>query len=76
MAMQSDEDVEDPEIHAKEAAMQKVAKLLPLPDSLASLKRIRDDYASRLQVQFDALSIIIFHHDIKVYLFLNHFWLW
>ena len=33
------------EIQAKEAA-----KLLPLPDSLVSLKRIREDYASRFQV--------------------------
>lgn len=45
-----DEDVEDSELFAKETAMQKVAKLLPLPDSLASFKKIRDDYASRLQV--------------------------
>lgn len=45
----------DAGIEAKEAAVREVAKLLPLPDSLASVNSIRSDYALRQQV----LSAII-----------------
>jgi exocyst complex component 3 len=38
-------------VEAKEAAVREVAKLLPLPDSLASINAIRLDYASRQQVR-------------------------
>lgn len=40
----------DAGIEAKEAAVREVAKLLPLPDSLASVNSIRSDYALRQQV--------------------------
>jgi hypothetical protein len=40
----------DAGIEAKEAAVREVAKLLPLPDSLASVNGIRSDYALRQQV--------------------------
>lgn len=40
----------DAGIEAKEAAVREVAKLLPLPDSLASVNNIRSDYALRQQV--------------------------
>jgi hypothetical protein len=58
--MQSDEPYSNgnPEIQAKEAAIRKVAKLLPLPDSLFSLKKIRDDYASRVQVMVHSFLVI------------------
>jgi exocyst complex component 3 len=39
----------DAGIEAKEAAVREVAKLLPLPDSLASVNGIRSDYALRQQ---------------------------
>lgn len=39
----------DAGIEAKEAAVREVAKLLPLPDSLASVNSIRSDYALRQQ---------------------------
>lgn len=42
----------DAGIEAKEAAVREVAKLLPLPDSLASINTIRSDYALRQQVSF------------------------
>lgn len=47
----------DAGIEAKEAAVREVAKLLPLPDSLASINTIRSDYALRQQVSF---SLFIF----------------
>lgn len=40
----------DAGIEAKEAAVREVAKLLPLPDSLAIINTIRTDYALRQQV--------------------------
>ncbi|KAL2649958.1 hypothetical protein R1flu_018086 [Riccia fluitans] len=39
----------DAGIEAKEAAVREVAKLLPLPDSLANINSIRSDYALRQQ---------------------------
>lgn len=44
----------DAGIEAKEAAVREVAKLLPLPDSLASINTIRSDYALRQQVRLSS----------------------
>ncbi|CAK9200944.1 unnamed protein product [Sphagnum troendelagicum] len=41
--------IRDGDIEAKEAAVREVAKLLPLPESLASITTIRADYALRQQ---------------------------
>ncbi|CAK9203206.1 unnamed protein product [Sphagnum jensenii] len=41
--------MQDAGIEAKEAAVREVAKLLPLPDSLATITTIRSDYALRQQ---------------------------
>ncbi|CAM6002290.1 unnamed protein product [Sphagnum balticum] len=43
--------IRDGDIEAKEAAVWEVAKLLPLPESLASITTIRADYALRQQVE-------------------------
>ncbi|CAM6087311.1 unnamed protein product [Calypogeia fissa] len=48
--------MQDAGIEAKEAAVREVAKLLPLPDSLASINVIRIDYASRQQANDAQLS--------------------
>jgi hypothetical protein len=42
--------MEDLGIEAKEAAVREVAKLLPLPDLLASIASIKSDYLARQQV--------------------------
>lgn len=47
---------EDAGIEAREAAVREVSKLLPLPESLASIASLRTEYASRLQVQDAQLS--------------------
>ncbi len=49
--------IRDGDIEAKEAAVREVAKLLPLPESLASITTIRADYALRQQV---SISFILF----------------
>jgi hypothetical protein len=54
----------DAGIEAKEAAVREVAKLLPLPDSLASINTIRSDYALRQQVSF-ALFLFIFSLSVR-----------
>ncbi|KAL3701708.1 hypothetical protein R1sor_019730 [Riccia sorocarpa] len=46
----------DAGIEAKEAAVREVAKLLPLPDSLANINSIRSDYALRQQHNDSQLS--------------------
>ncbi|KAG0589680.1 hypothetical protein M758_1G037500 [Ceratodon purpureus] len=65
--LQSEESDPDynPDVQAKEAAIQKVAKLLPLPDSLASLRKIRDDYASRLQRNDALLTASVMNQDVQ-----------
>lgn len=50
----------DAGIEAKEAAVREVAKLLPLPDSLASINTIRSDYALRQQVSFSFFVLFFF----------------
>lgn len=42
--------MEDLGIEAKDAAVREVAKLLPLPELLASIVSIKADYSSRQQV--------------------------
>lgn len=42
--------MEDLGIEAKEAAVREVAKLLPLPELLASIASIKSDYLARQQV--------------------------
>jgi exocyst complex component 3 len=37
-------------IEAKEAAVREVAKLLPLPENLASIAALKADFAQRQQV--------------------------
>jgi exocyst complex component 3 len=49
--------IQDGDIEAKEAAVREVAKLLPLPESLAAITTIRADYALRQQV---SISFILF----------------
>lgn len=68
----------DAGIEAKEAAVREVAKLLPLPDSLASINTIRSDYALRQQVSFSLLLIFVFLFlfDPVLDLFLPLFWSW
>ncbi|KAJ7285414.1 hypothetical protein O6H91_Y335000 [Diphasiastrum complanatum] len=51
--------LQDLGVEAKEAAVREVAKLLPLPDSLASIATIRADYASRQQANDGQLSTIL-----------------
>lgn len=43
--------MEDVGIEAKETAVREVAKLLPLPELLASIATIKSDYISRQQVR-------------------------
>lgn len=60
--------MEDLGIEAKETAVREVAKLLLLPDLLASISSIKSDYLSRQQV---------LHHFFKLHS--NHpmsFWFW
>lgn len=68
----------DAGIEAKEAAVREVAKLLPLPDSLASINTIRSDYALRQQVSFSLFFIFVFLFlfDPVLDLFLPLFWNW
>jgi exocyst complex component 3 len=49
--------IRDGDIEAKEAAVREVAKLLPLPESLASITTIRADYALRQQVSISFILI-------------------
>ena len=42
--------MEDLGIEAKESAVREVAKLLPLPEMLASIASVKADYLSRQQV--------------------------
>ncbi len=51
--------MQDAGIEAKEAAVREVAKLLPLPDSLATITTIRSDYALRQQVFFIFFILIL-----------------
>ena len=52
--------MEDLGIEAKEAAVREVAKLLPLPDLLASIASIKSDYLARQQVmRHDPPSVLL-----------------
>ncbi|XP_074567206.1 exocyst complex component SEC6 [Curcuma longa] len=51
--------MEDLGIEAKEAAVREVAKILPLPDLLASIASIKSDYLSRQQANDAQLSTMI-----------------
>lgn len=42
-------------IEAKEAAVREVAKLLPLPENLASIAALKADFAQRQQVNVSGL---------------------
>lgn len=51
--------MEDLGIEAKEAALREVAKLLPLPEMLASIASIKADYSSRQQANEAQLSTMV-----------------
>ncbi|KAJ3695596.1 hypothetical protein LUZ60_000973 [Juncus effusus] len=51
--------MEDLGIEAKEAAVREVAKLLPLPDLLASIASIKSDYLARQQTNDAQLSTMV-----------------
>ncbi|KAI3900240.1 hypothetical protein MKW92_011106 [Papaver armeniacum] len=51
--------VEDLGIEAKEAAVREVAKLLPLPELLASISSIKSDYITRQQANDAQLSTMV-----------------
>ncbi|KAK1619844.1 hypothetical protein QYE76_025361 [Lolium multiflorum] len=51
--------MEDLGIEAKEAAVREVAKLLPLPDLLASIASIKSDYLARQQTNDTQLSTMV-----------------
>ncbi|KAI3978457.1 hypothetical protein MKX01_015632 [Papaver californicum] len=51
--------VEDLGIEAKEAAVREVAKLLPLPELLASISSIKSDYITRQQANDSQLSTMV-----------------
>ncbi|KAG0497649.1 hypothetical protein HPP92_002340 [Vanilla planifolia] len=51
--------MEDLGIEAKEAAVREVAKLLPLPELLASIATIKADYSSRQQANDAQLSTMV-----------------
>ncbi|CAM0944174.1 unnamed protein product [Alopecurus aequalis] len=51
--------MEDLGIEAKEAAVREVAKLLPLPDLLASIASIKADYLARQQTNDTQLSTMV-----------------
>ncbi|OVA08094.1 Exocyst complex component Sec6 [Macleaya cordata] len=51
--------VEDLGIEAKEAAVREVAKLLPLPELLASIASIKSDYITRQQANDAQLSTMV-----------------
>jgi hypothetical protein len=58
--------MQDAGIEAKEAAVREVAKLLPLPDSLATITTIRSDYALRQQVFFIFFILILSFNGIHL----------
>jgi hypothetical protein len=58
--------MQDAGIEAKEAAVREVAKLLPLPDSLATITTIRSDYALRQQVFFIFFILIVSFNGIHL----------
>ncbi|KAG0502028.1 hypothetical protein HPP92_002100 [Vanilla planifolia] len=63
-AMRSGERMEDLGIEAKEAAVREVAKLLPLPELLASIATIKADYSSRQQANDAQLSTMVAEQDV------------
>lgn len=48
--------MQDLGIEAKESAVREVAKLLPLPELLASIASIKSDYVQRQQVEIYLLK--------------------
>lgn len=49
--------MQDLGIEAKESAVREVAKLLPVPDLLASIASIKADYVQRQQVEIDRINL-------------------
>lgn len=49
--------MQDLGIEAKESAVREVAKLLPVPDLLASIASIKADYVQRQQVEIDKINL-------------------
>ncbi|PKU76265.1 hypothetical protein MA16_Dca015585 [Dendrobium catenatum] len=56
--------MEDLGIEAKDAAVREVAKLLPLPELLASIVSIKADYSSRQQANDAQLSTMVAEQDV------------